>query len=185
MQTRSKSVPKISNIEYIRKAPPAVQSLPDRISSRVYGDKPKLPKLNLFAILDKPPLAHLHKQKSFDQITQSSPTSRVKMLQKARLYRKENDSMRIRSSQSIQSSGIHSVSRIDRSTEILSQAQMLVLKEQGNKEEIFKANKEFSGKIIESIKGINRKLSFAGIPGIKIIKKLKRKNKTKVLGVKN
>ena len=28
-------------------------------------------------------------------------------------------------------------------------------------------------KIIESIKGINRKLSFAGIPGIKIIKKLK------------
>ncbi len=185
MKTRSKSVPKISNFEILRKAPPALQLFQDKISSRVYGEKPVFPKLNLL-LVDKPPLMHLHKQRSFDQITQSSPITRVKKLQEARFYRKENDTFRIKTNQSIQS-GVSNLSRLDKSNEIVNHAQQLLFKEQENKEEISKANHIYSGKVIESLRGINRKLSLAGIPKLTLIKKHRKrsKNLSRILSVKN
>jgi hypothetical protein len=151
----------------------------------VYGERASFPKLSLHFV-DKPPLLHLHKQKSFDLFTQSSPTTRVKKLQEARLFRKENDFIRIRNNQSIQSA-ISNVSRLDKSNDIVNHAQQLILKEQENKQEILKASQKYSGKVIESLRGINRKLSLAGIPRITIIKKHKKraKNNSIILSVKN
>jgi hypothetical protein len=92
MKTRSKSVPKLTPPDLPPKPPKKTPSLHERISSRVFGDKCfKLnSKLQFVPITesmpDNPPLIHMHKQKSFDKLAQSSPSTRVKMLKEARLF---------------------------------------------------------------------------------------------------
>lgn len=188
MLTRSKSVPKISNFEVLRKVPAVVQSLHERISSRLYGDRsiPFFRGVKVFRFVDNPPPMHLHTNKSFEQVTQSVPSARVKKLQEARMFNKRSsDPVRLKSSASIHNTSTHSISRLDKSTEILSQMQNFIAKEQENTEAITRRSQNFSKQISQNLKGINRKLSLIGIPTIATSNSINKMSRIRVLSNNN
>ena len=191
MLKRSKSVPKISDIELLRRVPGAVKTLHEKVSSRVYGDKSLafFRNVRAFPFVDKPPLMHLHKQKSFELVMQSEPSVRMRKLKDARMFNKPSpDSVRLRlkRSASIHNTTAQSTHRLDKSTEIINQAQNLLIKEQENTETVMKKAQGFCGKVALSLKNINRKLSLAGIPSIGLSNKLsQKKGRLRILSTKN
>ena len=188
MLKRSKSVPKISDVEVMRRVPGVVKTLHEKVSSRVYGDKSLafFRNIKAFPFVDKPPLMHLHKQKSFEVIMQSEPSVRMRKIQDARMFNKRSsDSVRLKHSASNHSTAIQSTHRLDKSTDIINQAQNLIIKEQENTEIVMKKVNDLCGQVALSLKNINRKLSLAGIPSITLTNKQKKNNRLRILSTKN
>ena len=180
MKTRSKSVPRIANKEILFANLGKAQGMHERISSRVYGEKytrehTKLQVIHMFDIKnEKPPLAHSHKEKSYEKLAQSSPNTRVKKLKEARFFQSKKFLEEQPSKQSIFTTKDVSLTRQEKSYELFRQASRLVLKEKENTNNIARKSKDYSGVIKLKIQTINKeikRIEDQGYPFIPIVNK--------------
>jgi hypothetical protein len=180
MKVRSKSVPKIVNRDLVSANPSKLQELHVRVSGKVYGEKfcrvgsnLHLPKV--FSMLnEKPPVIHTHTVKSYEKLSQSSPSTRIKKLKEARMFN-NHKVLGLNSKYSALTSKEVSLSRQERSHELITQASQLLLKEKENTNNIVKASKDFSGFIRYRIKNINKKFEKIGLSDLKIIEDISNK----------
>ena len=167
---RSQSVSKGGDDDQAKRYPKTFQPILENKIQRLYRQSSSIsnPRFIIVPLVDKLNLIHAHRKKSFDKMFKVSPPTRLSRNQESSCstFQSNPSTGRLRTATE------KSLNRRERSKELLVQAEKIVKIEKENNQGIKKTANCYQKQIRINLKGINKRLSIEGLPGIELSRKL-------------
>lgn len=175
---RSQSVSKVADDDLAKRYPKTYQPILEKKIQRLYRQSSSIsnPRFIIVPLVDKLNLIHAHRKKSYEKMFKVSPPLRLSR-------RQESSHLSFQSNPStgrLKTETEKSLNRRERSKELLIHVEKIVQIGKENNQGIRKSENCYKKQIRINMKGINKRLSIEGLPGIELSKKILNKKSMNV-----